>query len=272
MMPAMSTTADRWTTLGDTPLAAARYGDDGLRRVVFLHGFTQTMNSWKPVAALVADRGFECIVVDLPGHGDSGTVSATLDATAALLADTTGAAAYVGYSLGGRTALHLALAHPHLVPHLVLIGANPGIEDALERAERLKSDQLLAQRLRSEGLEMFLEQWLEQPLFAGLIVDDAARADRLRNTVEGLVSSLELAGTGAQASLWPQLPSLSMPVLAMAGAHDAKFTALAHRIAAAVRHGAYLEVPDASHACHLQQPALVADSIVEFLDRSPVRH
>ena len=264
----MSTTADHWTPLTGTPLAAARYGDDGLRRVVFLHGFTQTMNSWKPIAETVADRGFECVVVDLPGHGDSRTVQADLDTTARLLADTTGRAAYVGYSLGGRTALHLAAAHPALVQHLALVGANPGIDDATERAARAAADHELAQRLRNEGVPAFLEWWLEQPLFSGLVVDDTARADRLRNTAEGLARSLELAGTGAQESLWPLLASFGMPVLAIAGEHDTKFTALARQIATAAPHGAYLAVQGASHACHLQRPAVVADAIVEFLDRT----
>lgn len=264
----MSNNADVWTPLEGTPLAAARYGDEGLRRVVFLHGFTQTMQSWVPIAEAVADRGFECVVIDLPGHGGSGEVRATLSDTAPLLADTAGRAAYVGYSLGGRTALHLAASHPALVQHLVLIGANPGLDDTTERAARCDADRALAQRLRAEGVAAFLDWWLAQPLFAGLVVDDAARADRLRNSAEGLARSLELAGTGAQESLWPLLSAFTMPLLAMAGEHDTKFAALARRIAAAVPRGAHLEVPNASHACHLQQPTFVADAIVEFLDRS----
>ena len=47
-------------------------------RLVFVHGFTQTANSWKPIAARFAADGYEAVVVDVPGHGDSANIRADL--------------------------------------------------------------------------------------------------------------------------------------------------------------------------------------------------
>lgn len=257
---------EQWQRV-DGSLAAQAMGDDGLRTIAFLHGFTQTGNSWKPLAERLAARGFRCVVVDLPGHGDSSHIDADLVATADLVADTVGPAALVGYSLGGRTALHVALQHPQLVRHLVVIGANPGIASPNEQVARRNADEVLARHIESIGVDRFLDEWLQQPLFAGLTLDDESIADRRRNTVEGLAMSLRRAGTGTQESLWPRLPQITAPLLAMAGEHDVKFAALAHQLAAAVPRGSVQLVAEATHACHLQQPAAVAAAIETHLDR-----
>jgi 2-succinyl-6-hydroxy-2,4-cyclohexadiene-1-carboxylate synthase len=254
----------RWQPLSGR-LAAEQRGDDGLPRLVFVHGFTQTRNSWKPIAEQFVATGHQCVVVDLPGHGESGHVRADLRRTADMIATLGGRATYIGYSLGGRAALHVALMYPNLVKALVTIGANPGIDGDEERARRRESDDDLAASLQEEGVDAFLREWSAQPLFGGLTLSEAEMTDRLRNTVEGLSNSLRMAGTGAQGSLWPRLRELNMPVLAMAGAADAKFAAIAEQIARTVPRGRCVLIPGAAHAAHLQQPQAVVDAITDLL-------
>mgnify|MGYP003375547660 FL=1 len=103
------------------------------------------------------------------------------------------------------------------------------------------------------------------PLFGGLQLTPEQLADRLRNTPEGLAGSLRLAGTGAQGSLWPRLRELNMPVLAIAGALDLKFAAIAQQIADAAPEGAAALVAGAAHAAHLQQPETVAVLIADAI-------
>jgi 2-succinyl-6-hydroxy-2,4-cyclohexadiene-1-carboxylate synthase len=235
--------------------------------VVLAHGFTQTLASWDPIATRLAARG-RVVRVDLPGHGGSAAVSAGFDEAAGLVAEAGGHAAYVGYSLGGRLCLRLALDRPDLVRALVLIGASPGIADPAERAARRVADEALAAELERDGLERFLERWLAQPLFATLPPARAGLAARLANTAAGLAGSLRLNGTGAQAPLWERLGSLHPPVLLLAGALDRKFTGLAERMAAAVGPAAEVAlVPGAGHAAHLERPDAVGDLIEGFLDR-----
>ncbi|MDO8389905.1 MAG: alpha/beta fold hydrolase [Actinomycetota bacterium] len=253
-----------WQSLA-APLAAERCGAHGAPRIVFVHGFTQTANSWKPIAEQFVARGFEAVVVDLPGHGGSAGVRADLRRTADMIAGLGGPATYVGYSLGGRVCLHLALMYPHLAGSLVLIGAHPGIDDADERSARREADDALAAHLLDVGVEAFLAEWTTLPLFGGFEFAEGDRADRLRNNAEGLASSLRMAGTGEQLPLWPRLRELNMPVLALAGSHDSKFAAIAEQISTAVPFGRFRLIPDAAHAAHLQQPQAVIDAIVSAL-------
>jgi 2-succinyl-6-hydroxy-2,4-cyclohexadiene-1-carboxylate synthase len=252
-----------WTALAG-PLAAERLGHGP--RMVFAHGFTQTGESWKPIAEYFAGTGHESVVVDLPGHGGSGSVRADVRRGADMLA-AFGPATYVGYSMGGRFCLHVALAYPHIVRGLAIIGANPGIDDADARAERRADDERMANRLRAIGVDAFLEEWTAQPVFGGYRPTDEELADRRRNSAEGLVSSLRLAGTGSQSSLWPRLWEIGTTVLAMAGAADTKFVAIGQQLARAVRNGRFVSIADAGHAAHLQQPALVAAAIADWLGR-----
>jgi len=224
------------------------------RPVVLLHGFTQTGRSW---TRLVRDlsRDYEVVTIDAPGHGGSQAMRANLAEAADLVAEIGREATYVGYSMGGRLALHVAVAHPHLVEQLVVLGATAGIDDAHERAARRASDDALAAAIERDGVEAFLVRWLAQPMFAALPHDQAAFNDRLRNNAAGLASSLRLAGTGAQEPLWSQLDQLTMPVTVVAGALDTKFVAHGRRLAATIGSNATFEtIDDAGHAAHLEQP------------------
>ena len=235
-----------------TTLAAFRQGAG--RRLVLVHGFTQTGRSWHHLAArLAADH--EVVLPDLPGHGDSAGVAADLVEGAGLLASVGGSATYVGYSLGGRHVLTLALQHPELVEALVLLGATAGIDDAGERAGRRVSDSHLIADLRARGIDAFLDRWLANPMFSRLPDDPVERSERRRNTVDGLSNSLELAGTGTQQPSWGELPRLEMPVLVLAGEHDTKFVALGRRLAEAIGPNASFDtVAGAGHAAHLERP------------------
>jgi 2-succinyl-6-hydroxy-2,4-cyclohexadiene-1-carboxylate synthase len=197
----------------------------------------------------------DLIALDAPGHGSAGHLRLDLPGAARRAASRGGRAVYIGYSMGARMAIHVALNHPDVVESLVLIGGTPGISDPGERAARQAQDHKLADHIRSIGVDAFLVEWLAQPLFAGL--PDWARFDdeRRRNTPEGLATSLELCGTGSQTSLWPRLQELSMPVLLVAGTQDSRYADIAHRMAPAIGPNASVAlIPDAGHTAHLENP------------------
>lgn len=222
--------------------------------IVLVHGFTQTRRCWGPEADDLA-TDHEVIRVDAPGHGRSQEAAASLTDGAHLLADVGGAATYLGYSMGARLCLHVALTRPEVVRGLVLISGTAGLEDPTERADRRARDARSAQRIADEGLDAFLNWWLAQPLFASLPPERAFGAERLENTVTGLQSSLHHAGTGAQEPSWHELHRLDMPVLVLAGAEDVKFTGLAERLVGEIGANATLSlVPHSGHAAHLEQP------------------
>jgi 2-succinyl-6-hydroxy-2,4-cyclohexadiene-1-carboxylate synthase len=233
-------------------------------RIVLVHGFTQTGASWDAVSAHLATR-YEVVAVDAPGHGGSAAIDADLVGGATLLGATGGPATYVGYSMGGRLCLHLALDRPDLIERLVLVSATAGIDDDAARAARRGADEALAERLERDGLDAFLAWWVGQPMFAGL--PDPGLADRRRNTVHGLATSLRRAGTGTQQPLWPRLAALDIPVLLVAGAGDPKFVAAAERMAALLPHSTLAVVAGAGHTVHLEQPAAFGDVLDDWLRR-----
>lgn len=245
-------------------LHADVHGADG-PRLVLVHGFTQTCRSWGRAAALLAE-GHELVLVDAPGHGRSADVGAGLWEGAGLIGERGGRATYVGYSMGGRFCLHVALSRPDLVERLVLVGATAGIEDEAARAERRQADQSWEQLLYEQPLERFIDRWLEGPLFKDLDPAAAARTARLENTAAGLAGSLRLAGTGAQEPLWDRLHELAMPVLLVVGEEDAKFRDVAERMQQGIgAHAALAVVGGAGHAAHLEQPDAFAEIVERFV-------
>jgi 2-succinyl-6-hydroxy-2,4-cyclohexadiene-1-carboxylate synthase len=239
-----------------------------MHRFVLAHGFTQTARSWTTFQRLLDSRlpGATTIAVDLPGHGDA-EAPADLDlwASADLLADRGGRGVYVGYSMGGRVALHTALVRPEVVERLVLIGATAGIDDPDERAARRAADERLADHIEAVGVPTFIDEWLANPLFAGLTDATAQRADRLRNTPAGLAASLRATGTGTQAPLWDRLGEIGCPVLVLVGEHDAKFTDLGRPLVDGLPRAELVVVPGAGHSVHLEQPDATADAIAAWL-------
>jgi 2-succinyl-6-hydroxy-2,4-cyclohexadiene-1-carboxylate synthase len=250
---------------GGRPLHHVTEGAAAAGRVVLVHGFTQTRAAWEPVATRLRDR-WRLVRVDLPGHGGSAGVRAGFAEAAGLLGECGGRAAYVGYSLGGRLCLRLALDRPELVRALVLLGASPGIADPAARAQRRAADESLAAGIERDGVAAFLGRWLAGPLFATLPPARAGLPDRLANTPAGLASALRLLGAGAQAPLWDRLAGLRCPTLLVAGALDGKFAALAAEMAAAIGPAARRAlVPGAGHAVHLERPAELAALLDGFL-------
>lgn len=242
-----------------------------LGRVVLVHGFTQTNQSWSTAADGLADEGFEVVLVDAPGHGRSRDMRVDLWHAGAALIEVGGDATYVGYSMGARIALHAALLHPDRVRRLVMLGSTAGIDDPTERRERRRADEALAVSLETDGLEPFLKRWMASPLFATLSPEAAGRESRLANSVEGLASSLRLCGTGTQdPPLWDRLGELHMPTLLLAGELDTKFRALARRLAVAIGQSASVElIAGAGHSAHLEQPKRFLAVLRQFLVGNP---
>ncbi|MER3485043.1 MAG: 2-succinyl-6-hydroxy-2,4-cyclohexadiene-1-carboxylate synthase, partial [Chloroflexota bacterium] len=140
--------------------------------LVLLHGFTGSLQTWTAIMPRLA-LDFDTIAIDLLGHGatdapgDAARYRAewvVADLVAMLDHLGVGSAAWLGYSMGARAALHVAIEHPDRVSALVLEGASPGIADPKERAERVKSDGALANFIETEGVAAFVDRWERLPL------------------------------------------------------------------------------------------------------------
>jgi 2-succinyl-6-hydroxy-2,4-cyclohexadiene-1-carboxylate synthase len=259
---------------GGTPsLATTRTGAG--ERLVLVHGFTQTGRSWQPVARRFAGH-HEVVTVDLPGHGRSAATSARdLDEAGRRVVEAGGGATYLGYSMGGRVVLHAAFAAPELVRRLVLVGANPGIEDTRERERRRLADEALAARLTGLtgdrlALDEFLAEWLAAPLFAHLDETTAGLAARRENTTAGLAGALRTLGVGTQRCEGSRLRALRMPVLVLAGELDTTYDALGRRLAAQIGANAtFASLPGVGHAAPFEAPDRFAALVEAWLASHP---
>jgi 2-succinyl-6-hydroxy-2,4-cyclohexadiene-1-carboxylate synthase len=228
-------------------------------RVVFVPGFMQRGQAWRAVAELLPER-HEAVLLEHRAHD--------LDGRLAEIAAVGQDAALAGYSLGGRLALHAALRDPGRYAALVTVGASAGIDDPAARAARAEGDERLATWMEGRQIEDIVSVWERQPLFADqsdALVEDQ-RAGRLAAEPLQLASLLRTAGQGAMAPVWNELHRLRLPVLALAGDRDQRYTEAARRLAAAVPSGTARTVEHAGHAAQLQRPDAVASLLVDFLD------
>jgi 2-succinyl-6-hydroxy-2,4-cyclohexadiene-1-carboxylate synthase len=231
------------------------------RDVVLLHGFTHTGASWDPVIAALGES-YRALALDIRGHGSASdrapvTLEGVLEDLNTLAPDRF---TLVGYSMGGRIALHAALALPERIERLILIGASPGIADPAEREARLDADERLAVEIEGMSIEAFAWRWAQTPVLAGQSAEvlAAARADRLRNRPAGLARALRGLGTAALPSLWQRLGEIRVPVALVVGERDEKFREIAARMASELPDADVVVVPDAGHAVHLEAPEAVA--------------
>ena len=243
-----------------------------------IHGFTGSAATWAPLAEALG--GFFTVVsVEMLGHGGSScpeaparysmqhTVEDLLGVQDALGVRTS---AWLGYSMGGRIALSVAVAAPERCGALVLESASPGIADETERAQRAEEDERLARWIETAGVEAFVDYWEGLPLFASqgklpASVHDGLRTQRLSNQAMGLANSLRGVGAGVQPPCHDALPQLSMPVRCIAGEEDARYLQLAQEMASVIPHGEAFIIPGAGHATHLEQPQAFHKAVLSFL-------
>lgn len=235
--------------------------------LLLLHGFTGQGSHWAAVEPLLGAQ-HHLICPDLVGHGRAPaptdlaryTMPAVAQELIALL-DELGVAKVdlLGYSMGGRLALYLALHYPERFGRVVLESASPGLATAAERTARQQSDEALAERIEREGMASFVAHWESLPLWASQAslpaeVRQRLHQQRLEHNPTGLANSLRGMGTGVQPNLWPRLAELKMPVTLVVGELDHKFVAINEQMAAQIKSAVLHIIPHAGHTVHLEQP------------------
>jgi 2-succinyl-6-hydroxy-2,4-cyclohexadiene-1-carboxylate synthase len=226
--------------------------------VLFIPGFMQRGDAWRPVAELLPER-YPSTMLDHGEHSFEGRLREI---------EGSGASVLVGYSLGGRLALRAALRSPESYRALVLVGTTAGIEEGPLRVARAEADEKLASWMEAMPMEDIVGLWERQPLFADQpdALVEAQRPGRLSHDPRSLALLLRTAGQGTLEPVWHELRSLELPLLAIAGARDDGYSRAAKRIASTAPNGRAAIVENAGHAPHLQRPDEVADLVTEFLD------
>ncbi|KAH7688939.1 isochorismate synthase / 2-succinyl-5-enolpyruvyl-6-hydroxy-3-cyclohexene-1-carboxylate synthase / 2-succinyl-6-hydroxy-2,4-cyclohexadiene-1-carboxylate synthase / O-succinylbenzoate synthase protein [Dioscorea alata] len=263
------------------------------KAVIFLHGFLGTSEDWIPVMRSLSATT-RCISIDLPGHGESKLQSKqgfviSLDLVTEILHKlicdvTSGGVILVGYSMGARIALHMALKYKEKIHGAVIISGSPGLRDEAARRVRAAQDDARARNLLTFGLQRFLETWYSGKLWTSLrshphfqqILSSRSRHD----DIQTLAKSLSGLSTGRQRSLWEDLKDCSRPLLLIVGETDTKFREISKCMFNEINNSRdvhqveddeplcdMLVVPNSGHAVHLENPLPVINAIRKFITR-----
>ncbi|MGI6590702.1 MAG: alpha/beta fold hydrolase [Eggerthellaceae bacterium] len=275
-----------------------RWGDPADIPLLALHGFMQTGATWEPLAADLA-CGHCVYAIDLVGHGQSDkpyepmpyTIDAMVEMLAAFIKEAilpenasavpTGQRAQnhvhvLGYSMGGRIALELAVQHPELVYTLVLESAGLGPADETERAAYAQRAAAWARDLRAQGTQAFVDCWEQLPLFASqqrLPEDTRARVrnERLANDAEALALTLENSGQDRMRLRDEYLEQLSyswIPVYYLSGTRDDKYLELAELL---IHEGFEAKALMGGHNLHLEVPDYYREALDGFYRANEMR-
>ena len=247
--------------------------------LVLLHGFTGSTESWRPFLPEFS-RSYRVLTVDLPGHGRTVAPDPDRFRIDRLVPDLwklfdmigAGPIHLLGYSLGGRVAMHLAAAHPRRIRSLILESASPGLIGEEARQARAASDSQLATMIETKGLLRFVEYWESLPLWESqqsLGIDQKAklRQQRLDNSPSGLATALRKLGQGVMPHLWDRLSQFPMPVFLIVGSQDVSYVDIAQRMQQLLPEAELNIVPGAGHNVHLEKPNLFAKAVLDFLQK-----
>lgn len=254
------------------------WNEDAKETIVLLHGFTGSVQTWKPVVENLP-TSIRTVAIDLIGHGKTDAPKeikrysmeeqiADLEYVFSKLQLTD--FTLLGYSMGGRVALSYAVAFPHRIKRLMLESASPGLKTKEERDIRRMSDGQLAQSIENEGIKAFVDKWENIPLFQSQkqlpkTTQQIIRKERLAQSASGLANSLRGMGTGSQNSLWDKLCKLSMPVLLITGTLDEKFCQIAKEMNLLLKNGEHIEIEGVGHAIHVENPTQFATIVKKAL-------
>ncbi len=258
-------------------LHLATIGDPALPKIVFLHGFLGSGSDWLSFARKLEDR-FCSVLVDLPGHGEA-TIPVdgdperffmqTVEALAGEIRRVSSEpCVLVGYSMGGRIGLALALHYPELFSKAVIVSSSPGLRTEEERAARRISDEGIARKIE-RNFEGFIQFWYDQPLFATLkshALFHEVETQRKQGTPQNLARALRLLGTGNQSSFWDELLANCLPMLFCVGQKDAKYVEIGKRMIESCPETKLELFEQCGHTLHIEEPERFVASVERFIE------
>lgn len=244
--------------------------------ILFLHGFTGSSNDWKFIVGNLPSE-FTPIFIDLVGHGNStssyeiekyseGSHIEIINQVIEFLSIQE--IILVGYSMGGRLALSFTINFPNKVKALVLESSSFGIENLVERKERVLSDIELAAKIKNIGISNFIDYWMNIPLFESMGNIDPLKVEKLKkrkiaeNSVVGLKNSLVGFSQGKMKFLGESLKTIKIKVLILAGELDEKYCGIGAEMHREIQNSEFKIVSDCGHNVHFEKP----EDFLKFLN------
>lgn len=235
-----------------------------------LHGSVGLPADWRKLSEALAERKVSTRALDLWRFLECepmpiGQFGAAFNADASGHVDRGQSRVLVGYSMGGRLALHALLEKDHPWKAAVVIGAHPGLEDEAERAERAGADAEWASKALLENWSDFLEAWNAQPALQGAEIHDSKERSRLQLRRREIARSFVDWSLGHQQPLWDRLGEIDIPVLWVVGKEDGKFKTLGKRACELMPNATLAIAPNAGHRVPWQAGDWLAEQVGHFV-------
>ena len=245
--------------------------------LLLIHGFTGSHKSFDDISKYL-QQFFKIIRIDLIGHGKSmnedeslysfkNSIESILEIIDELRIIKVN---LLGYSLGGRNAMHFASKFKERVNKLILCSSSYGLESQLEKDKRIKSDQRLVNLLENNKLKEFVEYWESLPLWNSenrLSIEKKKnhRKIRLSNNPYGLALNLKHQGQGKQNNLLSELKKINTKTLILYGEKDNKYKKLSTKLEKTIRKSKTIMVPESGHNIILENPIYVSRAVKNFI-------
>lgn len=253
------------------------HGDKHGVPLICFHGFGEDGRTWDQLTL----PGFRIYAIDMMGHGKTSVPWSPTSYDSDIILDDLQFLCTVisrrkpfvllGYSMGGRLALQMALEYPDL-PYraLILESASPGIKDRQDRLQRCIKDAGLAARIESHGAIWFANYWEKLPIFEtqrhlSPAVQAAIRQRRCEVSPHGLAGMLRGAGQGMFLYAGNKLNRLKMPTLYISGELDEKYDTIRREVYAQWPNITTTSVAGAGHNVHVEKPEEFAEIVGLFL-------
>ena len=235
--------------------------------LILLHGFTGSSEDWIFLIDKLDERVYP-IAIDLPGHGKTEISRNSNDYNIDFIINTLNRimehlnlpkTILLGYSMGGRVVEHFTIQNVSKVKAVILESTTPGIKNENERDARYKSDLDLAEFILKEGVEKFINYWMNLPLFEPLknIPPEEYQKiiyQKLNNDPIGLSNSLRGFSTGKMESMWSSLFEINHPTLLITGKLDNKYTDIARDMNKQLTNSKHVILENTGHNTHLEKP------------------
>lgn len=247
--------------------------------LLFLHGFTGSSGDWKFLYDQLEKR-FTPLAIDLPGHGESSSPelidhyleNSIVEMINNFLSELNISSLVIcGYSMGGRAALSYAAKYSENLLGLILESSTAGIVSEKERSLRIENDEKLAGRILEIGIENFIDEWYNKPLFNSVrekseLYKKLIGGKKINSPI-GLANSLRGFSTGRMSNHWGNLHKLTMPVLLMSGENDEKFSKINVEMLKLLTNAEHISVPSSGHIVHLENAADFIILLNSFLSK-----
>ena len=254
------------------PKVADERREAGAMECWLLHGAVGMAADWRAFAKRLAAaktgtravdlwRFLECAPMPLADFGPAFNAEAGGEVSRG------GRRALLGYSMGGRLALHALLENPHPWQAAVIVSAHPGLENPAEREARRSADAAWASMALTANWQEFLDAWNAQPVLASSDIRALQASGALAMRRREIARSFVDWSLGNQQALWSRLHEITIPVLWVAGGNDPKFLELARRAVAEISTATLAIAPGAGHRVPWQAEEWLAAQVAEFLSR-----